>query len=121
VGKWVIYFNNANVDHAWKLAVKLFRENSLSGVYSMKCSTTVCDGTLVNAGSNSNLGINEDVNVIIFYCNNSYDEDLITSIGRNIAELFHYRNQNMKYYKVGANMANMRHDIGIGIGISSDA
>ena len=115
VGKWILYYDK-QIDAAWEKAVQLFRENRLFGVHNMKCSTAGYDGECSNTYvDNTIYGNMIDCNAIIFYCGNSYDEELIISIGKNISKLLNYKNPNMKYYKVGANMANFRHDIDVDV------
>jgi len=85
VGKWMLFYDNNVMDARWGKFKTLYRQNQLPGVISMKCSTAMENP---RASSNSN-------GVILFYCNNSEDEDAIMSIGTNIVS---YANINPWYY-----------------------
>ena len=86
-GKWMLFYDNSNMDIKWSQIKELYRNNELDGVTSMKCSTMYDNPR----SSNKNTG------VIILYCNDSYNENKIKSIGRNIMEILSY-NKSM-YYK----------------------
>ena len=88
-GKWMLYYKKSLIDEAWILAKKLYKENKLNGVISMKCSTLYDNPRASNS----------DTNVIILYCNNSYDESNILNIGKKIIKMFKYKEQNFIYYK----------------------
>ena len=38
-GKWMLFYDKPLMNEAWLLAKKLYRENKLEGIKSMKCST----------------------------------------------------------------------------------
>ena len=87
-GKWMLYFNNENIDKKWKLAKKLYNDDKLYGITSMKCSTN---------GKNERAN-DENTKVIIFYCDDSYNKDYIMKIGNNLYKKFNYTN--VFYYKL---------------------
>lgn len=85
-GKWMLFYKKEKLSKKWKKAIKLYRDNKLEGVISMKCSTNYND---TRASDHS-------VGVIILYCNNSEKEDEIMKYGKNIKTLFKYK-KNMAY------------------------
>ena len=87
VGKWMLFYNKKYMNEKWKLAIKLFRENKLNDVMSMKCSTKF----------RTSRASREDNGVIILYCSESQNENKIMQIGKVIMKLFNY-NKTM-YYK----------------------
>ena len=87
-GKWMLYFNNENIDEKWKLAKKLYNDDKLYGITSMKCSTNK-----KNERAND-----ENTKVIILYCDDSYNKDYIMKIGKNLYKNFNYTN--VFYYKL---------------------
>lgn len=89
VGKWMLFYDKALINEAWILAKKLYKENRLDGVTSMKCSTS-CE----NPRAKSILS-----KVIILYCSNSSDMEAIMNIGKKILETFECKEQKMIYYK----------------------
>lgn len=86
-GKWMLFFNNHLMNEKWKLATKLFDDNELFGVISLKCSTRFKNPR----ASDNNTG------VIIFYCNDSTDEPFIMNIGQIIMSKLCYKRD--MYYK----------------------
>jgi hypothetical protein len=87
-GKWMLFYNKQSMNENWILAKKLYRENKLDGVVSMKCSTLY-----------KNIRASPDDHVIILYCNNSNDEEIIMNIGKKILVLFNYIESQTIYYK----------------------
>jgi hypothetical protein len=88
-GKWMLFYDKSLMNEAWFLAKKLYRENKLDGVKSMKCST---------AYENPRAATSEK-GIIIFDCNNSSNEEIIMNIGKKIIEMFDYKEQKIIYYK----------------------
>jgi hypothetical protein len=89
IGKWMLFYDKKFINEAWILATKLYRENTLDGVISMKCSTAYVNprASSVNSG------------VIILYCQSSSNENQIMQIGKEILELMNFRESNYIYYK----------------------
>ena len=88
-GKWMLFYDKSLMNEAWNIAKKLYRENKLDGVNSMKCST---------AYENPRASTLEE-GIIILYCNNSSNEETIMNIGKKIIEMFDYKEQKIIYYK----------------------
>jgi hypothetical protein len=88
-GKWMLYFQKDQMNLNWSLARKLLKTEQINGVRSMKCST----GFTNPRSSCSETGI------IIFYCNSSDNEQYIKQIGKNILDLFQYKEQKYIYFK----------------------
>jgi hypothetical protein len=88
-GKWMLYYDNSIMNEAWLFAKKLYRENKLDGIMRMKCST------LYENPRASKL----DEGIIILYCSNSSNEETIMNIGKNMLEMFDYKEQQYIYYK----------------------
>ena len=88
-GKWMLYYDKSLMNEAWNIAKKLYRENKLDGVTSMKCST---------AYENPRASTLEK-GIIILYCNNSSNEETIMDIGKKIIEMFDYKENKIIYYK----------------------
>lgn len=88
-GKWMLYYDKSLINEAWTIAKKLYRENKLDGVISMKCSTEY---------ENPRASTFEK-EIIILYCNNSSNETNIINIGKKIIEIFDYKEQKFLYYK----------------------
>ena len=88
-GKWMLFYDKSLMNEAWNIAKKLYRENKLDGVKSMKCSTTY---------ENPRASTLEE-GIIILYCNNSSNEETIMNIGKKIIEMFDYKEQKIIYYK----------------------
>lgn len=88
-GKWMLFYDKSLMNEAWFLAKKLYRENKLDGVISMKCST---------AYENDRASTLEE-GIIILYCNNSSNEETIMNIGKKIIEMFDYKEEKFIYYK----------------------
>ena len=89
VGKWMLYYNNEDMNLKWSYAKKLYSEKNLTGVISMKCSTNY---------KNPRASCLETV-VIILYCSDSENEEYIINIGKIILNMFNYKNQKYIYYK----------------------
>ena len=77
------------MNEAWVLAKKLYRENKLDGVKSMKCSTAYENPRASQL----------DEGIIILYCSNSSNEETIMNIGKKILEMFDYKEKQIVYYK----------------------
>ena len=88
-GKWMLFYPLKFMDEKWILAKKLYRENRLVGVSSIKCSTL-----FKNPRASSLSGM-----IIIIYCNESSNEEKILNIGRKLLDLFNYTEQQVIYYK----------------------
>ena len=88
-GKWMLFYDKSQINESWLLAKKLYRENKLDDVVSIKCSTNK---------SNSK-SIHKNNGVIIFYCHNSSDQDAIMRIGKHILQAFNYQYKPVIYYK----------------------
>ena len=89
VGKWMLYYNNEDMNLKWSYAKKLYSEKNLTGVISMKCSTNYKNprASCLETG------------VIILYCSDSENEEYIINIGKIILNMFNYKNQKYIYYK----------------------
>lgn len=88
-GKWMLFYDKSLMNEAWVLAKKLYRENKLDGVKSMKCSTVYENPRAATL----------DEGIIILYCNNSSNEETIMNIGQKIIEMFDYKENKIIYYK----------------------
>uniref|UniRef100_A0A6C0EUP5 Uncharacterized protein n=1 Tax=viral metagenome TaxID=1070528 RepID=A0A6C0EUP5_9ZZZZ len=88
VGKWMLFYDKSLMNEAWIIAKKLYRENKLDGVFSMKCSTNY---------ENPRASSKDDI--IILYCSNSSNEEQIMKNGKNILIMFDYKEQHTIYYK----------------------
>lgn len=88
-GKWMLFYDKSLMNEAWVLAKKLYRENKLDGVKSMKCSTAYENPRAATL----------DEGIIILYCNNSSNEETIMNIGQKIIEMFDYKEKQIIYYK----------------------
>jgi len=89
IGKWMLYYKKDKMNDKWKFAQQLYRENKLNGILSMKCSTAYKNPRATN----------HDDGIIILYCANSYDEQYILEIGKNILNMFNYNDNHTIYYK----------------------
>lgn len=89
VGKWMLFFDKEIINDSWSFATKLYRENNLADVLSMKCSTNY----------NNPRASRTDNSIIILYCSDSSNEEKIINIGKNILKLFDYRDSPIIYYK----------------------
>ena len=89
MGKWMLFYDKQMMNDSWRNATKLFRENKLDGVISMKCSTN-----LDNPRASS-----LDKGIIILYCSDSSNEEKIMNIGKKILEIFDYKENELIYYK----------------------
>jgi hypothetical protein len=88
-GKWMLFYDKSLINEAWVLSKKLYRENKLDGVISMKCSTAYENPRASTL----------DEGIIILYCNNSSNEETIMNIGKKIIEMFDYKENQFIYYK----------------------
>ena len=88
-GKWMLFYDKSLMNEVWILAKKLYRENKLVGVKSMKCSTAYKNPRAAQ----------KDTGIIILYCNNSSNEETIKDIGQKIIEMFDYKEERNIYYK----------------------
>jgi hypothetical protein len=88
-GKWMLYYPKSILNEYWVKSKKLYKLNKLEGIKSLKCSTNY-----KNLRSKSN-----EEGVIIFYCNNSNNKDLILNIGKKIIKLLDYTERSIIYYK----------------------
>lgn len=88
-GKWMLFYDKSLMNEAWNIATKLYRENKLDGVKSMKCSTAYENPRASTL----------DEGIIILYCNNSSNEETIMNIGKKIIEMFDYKEKQIIYYK----------------------
>lgn len=70
VGKWMLFYNKNIMNDKQSLAKKLYRENKLDGVFSMKCSTNCENPRASNDG------------IIILYCSKSSNEEQIMKNGK---------------------------------------
>jgi len=89
IGKWMLFYDKSLMNEAWNIATKLYRENKLDGVKSMKCSTAYENPRASTL----------DEGIIILYCNNSSNEETIMNIGKKIIEMFDYKEKQIIYYK----------------------
>jgi len=88
-GKWMLFYDKSLMNEAWVLAKKLYRENKLDGVKSMKCSTAYENPRASQL----------DEGIIILYCYNYSNEETIMNIGKKILEMFDYKEKQIVYYK----------------------
>lgn len=79
-GKWMLFYAKHLMNEAWLIVKKLYRENKLEGVTSMKCST-----------SYENPRASTSDGVIILYCKNSSNEEQIMKIGKNILRASYWK------------------------------
>ena len=75
VGKWMLFYDRAQLDDAWMRAKALLDAGHLPGVIRMKTST-----------SRENDRASSDGGVLIFYCSHSHDESHIQQIGQQILD-----------------------------------
>ena len=85
----MLFYDKSLMNEAWVLAKKLYRENKLDGVKSMKCSTAYENPRASQL----------DEGIIILYCSNSSNEETIMNIGKKILEMFDYKEKQIVYYK----------------------
>lgn len=88
-GKWMMFFNKNVLDDKWKEACRLFYGNHLIGIHSMKVST----------GYSNPRASNNSSRVIIFYCGPCNDEAKMIEYGKNLLNVFPYRENPYMYYK----------------------
>jgi len=93
VGKWMLFYDKQHMNTIWTIAKKLYIENKLTGVMSMKCSTNYTSSRVKNNG-------------IMLYCSDSLNEDNIMDIGIKIIELFNYKESPNIYYKTDLQLYN---------------
>jgi hypothetical protein len=91
-GKWMLFYEKQLFNEKWKIATKLFRQNKLKNIISMKCST--------NYNNPRASSLNEGV--IILYCHTDNKFDIINA-GNNILKLFNY--DKIMYYKTNEQTA----------------
>ena len=89
VGKWMLFYPEDDINDKWDVAKQLYRDGVFIGVVSMKCSTARPNPR----ASNTNSGI------IIFYSDDSSNEELIMKIGRDICRSMEYSEQPFMHYK----------------------
>jgi hypothetical protein len=89
VGKWMLFYPKTNLDLKWKEFCSLYDENNLSGILSMKCSTSL----------KSSRSSNQREGVIILYCNNSSNETEILNIGKGLSPYIQDYPKKTIYYK----------------------
>lgn len=89
VGKWMLFYPKTKLDSKWKEFCSLWDENKLSGILSMKCSTSL----------KSSRSSNDNEGVIILYCNNSFNKTKIMTIGKRIIPYIQDYPSNNIYYK----------------------
>ncbi len=89
-GKWMLFYEKHRMNDRWVLAKKLYRENKLDGVIAMKCSTNY-ESSRASNGSYEG--------IIILHCSDSSNEEYILDIGKNILQMFEYKEKQMIYYK----------------------
>jgi hypothetical protein len=85
VGKWTLFYSKDKMDAKWNLAKELYNSGGLPGVRSMKVSTSYAQ--------------DKTTGVIIFYCNDSDQKELILEIGRNIVAAMNYCGVSYIYYR----------------------
>ena len=91
IGKWMLFYPKNEMNNNWKLTKKLYNENALNGVVSMKCST-----------NKKNKNATNDNGIIIFYCSDSNNWRKVNMIGKNIIDKMNYTNSQYLYYKTDA-------------------
>lgn len=82
-GHWLMIFNRAWLDKAWQKACKLYREDKLTGIHSMRVST-----------AKQSDGDHKYTGIIMYYCGPSDQLDLVKSYGENLAKLTNYFDKN---------------------------
>lgn len=88
-GKWMLFYKNSLINDAWLKAKKLYKDGHLEGVKSLKCSTSYQNPRSSDI----------DSKVIIFYCDDSYDEKKIMQVGDIIVRKMQYEQREYVYYK----------------------
>ena len=88
-GKWMLFYPKDDINDKWDVAKQLYRDGVLLGVVSMKCSTARPNPRASNTISG----------IIIFYSDDSSNEELIMNIGRDICRSMQYSEQPFMYYK----------------------
>ena len=89
IGKWMLFYPNDKMNDMWKRAKDLYKQGTLTGVHSLKCSTAK-----ENPRSSSSQS-----GVIILYSPYSADERYIMKVGQNILSKIEYRESPYMYYK----------------------
>tara|TARA_B100001094_G_C17649643_1_gene539047 strand:- start:143 stop:610 length:468 start_codon:yes stop_codon:yes gene_type:complete len=85
-GKWMLFYDQKEIDEKWKHIKLLYRDGQLSGIVQMKCSTIY-----------KNPRASGDKKIIILYCEPEKNEEHIKNIGKNILNLMKYSDK--IYYK----------------------
>jgi hypothetical protein len=104
-GKWMLFYDKQIMNDNWRLAKKLYREHKLDGVLCMKCSTNYENPRASTL----------DEGIIILYCSHSANEEKIINIGKNILELFDYKEKKFIYYKTDVQTSEGTNATGIWI------
>ena len=89
VGKWMLFYPKDEINDKRDVAKQLYRDGVLTGVVSMKCSTARPNPRASNPNSS----------IIIFYSDDSSNEELTMNIGRDICRSMEYSGQPFMYYK----------------------
>tara|TARA_Y100001958_G_C21213971_1_gene539458 strand:- start:1172 stop:1657 length:486 start_codon:yes stop_codon:yes gene_type:complete len=89
IGKWMLFYDKLLMNDAWSCTKKLFRENKLTDIISMKCSTAFENPRASTL----------DEGVIILYCSDSSNKEKIMNVGKNILKLLNYKKRKYIYYK----------------------
>jgi hypothetical protein len=89
VGKWMLFYPKSKLDSKWVELCGLYDETKLTGILSMKCSTSL----------KSSRSSNDDEGVIILYCNNSSSETEILNIGNGLMHYIQDYPSKTIYYK----------------------
>ena len=87
-GKWMLFYPKPQMNAKWKCVVEKFREGSLRGVTSMKCST-----------AKKNERCNNDADGVMILYVGCDDESQILEIGQNIIDTLDYRHAKFMYFK----------------------
>jgi len=83
-GKWMLFYPKSRLDSAWQRAKKLFRSGVLSGIVSMKTSTS----------RENPRSVDDQAGVIIFYCGPPENERLVTMYGKNLVDKMQFKSFN---------------------------
>ena len=96
IGKWMLFISKSFLNDKWIFAKRLYKENKLLGVISMKCSTNYKNPRASTT----------DKGVIIMYCKDSNNSDYIIGIGKFILDQLQYDEQQIVYYKTDLQTMN---------------
>jgi hypothetical protein len=88
VGKWLLFFELHDLNERWKQVKHFYRGGFLEGVFEIKCSTAQDNPRASDKSSG----------VIVLYCCDSFEEERIMEIGRDILVLMELKNKTI-YYK----------------------